>query len=157
MRQRFGRLAHENREPYESTFQIAARVYRAAMASEGHRHYPLRGPRALRQSPDFLLPLGPFFDDWGTTIGSHSGLTDDDRAEVLAALVTGCRKIPGQRGYYRAIAGMASALGGRIDDIARRMPSTARSDWKDAELRKQVSVQRVSFESMMKKKLAAAR
>ena len=151
MRDRFARLAHENREPYDGTFQLAAKIYRVAMSAEGHRHYPLREPRCLRRSPDFLLPLGPFFDDWGATIAGHPGLTDDERAEVLAALVTGCRKIQGQRGYYRAIAGMATTLGGRIESIVRRMPSAARSDWKDPELRKRVAVPRSSFESMMRK------
>ena len=157
MRECLGRLAHENRTPYDGTFQAAARIYRTALAAEGHRHYPLRTPRSLRRSPDFLLPLGPFFDDWGFTIGSHPDLSDGERAEVLAALVTGCRKIPGQRGYYRAIAGMLSALGGRIEDLVRRLPSTARSEWKNSELRKHIAVPRVSFESMMKKMLAAAR
>ena len=61
---RFHRLAHENQQPYQGTFAAAASIYKAALASEGHRHYPLRPIRALRQSPDLLLPLGPCLDDW---------------------------------------------------------------------------------------------
>lgn len=155
-RLRFGRLAHENTTPYEGAYTTAARVYKAVMSCEGHRHYPLRGVRALRQSRDLLLPLGPFLDDWGATIARHPALTSDDRAETLAALLAGCRKIEGQRGYYRAIHGMSEALGGSMEALARQLPKTARDDWKNPETRKLISVPRVSFESMMRKMLAAA-
>jgi hypothetical protein len=152
-REPFHRLAHENKQPYRGMFQTAAAIYRRGMSAEGHRHYPLRAVKALRRSPDFLLPLGPFLDDWGRTIGSHSGLSDDERAEVLAALIAGCRKIPGQRGYFRAIHGMLDALGGRADRIVNLMPARSRSDLRDPELRKAIAVPRHSFESMMKKTL----
>ena len=153
---RFGRLAHENTTPYNRAYHTAARVYKAVMSCEGHRHYPLRGVRALRQSRDLLLPLGPFFDDWGATVARHPLLTSEDRAETLAALLAGSRKIEGQRGYYRAIHGMGEALGGSMDALAKLLPKTARDDWKNPETRKLISVPRVSFESMMRKMLAAA-
>ena len=148
---RLGRLAHENKAPFDGWFQVAAGVYRRAMAAEGHRHYPLRGAKALRRSADYLLPLGPFFDDWGAVIATHPGLTMDERAEVVGALITGCRKIEGQRGYYRALHGFFGALRGSAESVIRKLPATARNDWKNAELRRQVAVQRVSFESMMRK------
>jgi hypothetical protein len=152
---RFGRLAHENASPYGGTYQKAARVYKAAMACEGHRHYPLRAVRGLRQSADLLLPLGPFLDDWGARVARHPALTEEDRVETLEALLAGARKIPGQRGYYRAICGMREALGSRMEPLARQVGKTGRDDWKNAETRKLVSVPRVSFESMMRKLLAA--
>jgi hypothetical protein len=154
---RFHRLAHENRLPYGGAFQIAAKLYRDVMASEGHRNYPLRAVRALRQSPDFLLPLSPFLDEWGTVIATHPLLTDSDRAETLGALLDGCRKIPGQHGYFRAIHGMADALGSRMDQIVSMLPASGRSYWKDANLRRTVSINRVSFESSMRKKVATIR
>lgn len=153
---RFGRLAHENTTPYGGSFEIAARIYKAIMAPEGHRHYPLRGVRALRQSPELLLHHCPFLDDWGAIVATHGALTNADRAEVLAALLAGCRKIPGQRGYFRAIRGMSDALGGSLDGIVRLMPSVARAGWKEGPLRKDLAVSRPSFESSMKKMLAAA-
>jgi len=152
-RQRFGRLAHENTTPYEGTYQHAARIYKKAMACEGHRHYPLRQVKSLRQSPDLLLPLGPFLDDWGAMVAVHSSLTLQDRADVLAALIHGCRTIAGQRGYYRALHGMVSALGGNLERVIQLTPNRTRAEWKDAEIRKQVAVARISFESMMKKML----
>ncbi len=151
MRERFARLAHENAAPYGGAYQSAARIYRKAMSPEGHRNYPLRGVKALRQSPDLLMPWGPFLDEWGALVARHPALSDPDRAEVLAALLQGCRTLAGQRGYYRAMAGMAESLGTRMEAVARLMPGKARSDWKDPEVRKAVAVPRHSFESMMRK------
>ncbi|MBI3211026.1 MAG: hypothetical protein HYZ37_19240 [Candidatus Solibacter usitatus] len=155
-RARFGRMAHENTTPCGGAFHLAARVYKKAMSTEGHRNYPLRGVKALRQSADLLLPLGPFLDDWGALTAIHPLLTWNDRAEILAALIHGCKTIPGQRGYYRAIHGMVNALGGTLDRVVTLLPARSRSDFKDAALRKQIAVPRISFESSMKKLLAAA-
>lgn len=156
MRKRFGRLAHENTQPYGGAFQVAARIYKKAMSPEGHRNYPLRGVKPLRRSPDLLLPLGPFFDDWGATIAVHPALDWQDRADVFAALIHGCKTISGQRGYYRALHGMTSRLGGELERVLRLAPARTRVEWKDSELRKQVSIARVSFESMMKKMVTQA-
>ncbi|HUQ95234.1 MAG TPA: hypothetical protein VM120_26390 [Bryobacteraceae bacterium] len=154
-RRRFHRLAHENTRPYRGVFSRAARIYKKAMSPEGHRNYPLRSIKALRRSPDLLLPLGPFLDEWGATVAVHPALDWADRAEVLAGLVHGCRTIPNQRGYFRAIHGMSHALGGNLDRVVRSLPARTRAEWKDAELRKQVAVPRQSFESMMKKMIGA--
>ena len=51
---------------------------------------------------------------------------------------------------------MMGSLGGGVEALAKQLPKTARDDWKNAETRKLVSVPRVSFESMMRKMLAAA-
>lgn len=153
VRRRFGRLAHENTSPYNGAFAKAARVYKRAMATEGHRNYPLRGVKPLRRSADLLLPLGPFFDEWGALVAVHSSLDWQERADVLAALVHGCRTIPNQRGYFRALHGMTNALGGSLERVLRLTPARTRAEWKDPDLRKQLAVPRMSFESMMKKLL----
>ena len=150
-RRRLHRLAHENREPYGGVFQIAASLYRDAMAAEGHRHYPLRAPRALRQNADLLLPLGPFFDDWGAAVAQHPSLALADRSEVVSALINGCNKVPNQQGYQRALAGFATAAPNVFEQAVEAMPSSARRSLKG--LRQPMAVPRVSFESMMSKKV----
>jgi len=47
----------------------------------------------------------------------------EDAHEVLAALVSGCEKVEGQQGYYRAIAGMRAVSYGAFDRAAGRMPN----------------------------------
>lgn len=150
-RRRFHRLSHENVTPYGGTFQTAARIYKKAMSPEGHRNYPLRQVKCLRQSPDLLFPLGPFLDDWGATLAVHPLLDWQNKADILEALIQGCRTIPNQRGYFRAIHGMMNALGGNLERVLRLTPARTRAAWKEAELRKNIAVPRVSFESMMKK------
>ena len=147
------RLAHENVRPWGGTFALAARIYKATLSAEGHRNYPLRPIRSLRQSYDFLLETAPFLDDWGERMARDLRLGDADRSEILEALVMGCRKIQGQRGYQRAVAGMIQGLGSRLDAVVSGMPARARSEFKNADLRKAVALPRVSFESSMRSML----
>lgn len=152
--QRLRHLAHENATPYGGTCQAAAALYKQILAAEGHRHYPLRDVKALRSSPDFLLPFGPCFDDWGRKLGAHPDFNPTARGELLAALIAGCRKVPGQVGYYRAIAGLEDAVG-NLDVLAKHLPGASQKALKDPELRRAIAVKQVSFESALKKRAAA--
>ncbi|MEQ1947492.1 MAG: hypothetical protein ABL995_09890 [Bryobacteraceae bacterium] len=154
-RVRFHRLAHENTKLYGGTFQVAARIYREALSAEGHRHYPLRPVRALRNSADLLLPLGPFLDDWGGVLAKHPILSAEDRTEIVGALLTGCRKVVGQQGYFRALAGFEAASSRNFQDACERLPRALARDLK--EFRPKISVPRVTFESPYKKLVAKAR
>jgi hypothetical protein len=133
-------------------FSLAVRVYQhTGLSAEGHRHYPLREVKILRRSPATLLPLSPFLDGWGGVVAQL-----EESHEVLAALVSGCQKVQGQQGYYRAIAGMRSASSGAFERAAARMPNSAQRLLRGAELRKLIDVPRVSFESMMRKRARTA-
>ena len=133
-------------------FASAVFLYQhTGLSAEGHRHYPLRHVKALRRSAATLLPLCPFLDDWGAIV-----LPLDEAHEVLAALVTGCQKVAGQLGYYRAIAGMRAANSGAFDRAASHMPNSAQRLLRDSALRKLIDVPRVSFESMMRTRTRAA-
>jgi hypothetical protein len=133
-------------------FALAVRIYQhTGLSAEGHRHYPLRPVKVLRRSPETLLPLCPFLDDWGATIARL-----EERHEVLEALIVGCQKVQGQQGYYRAIAGMRAAGTGGFDRAAGRMSNGAQRLLRVAELRKLIDVPRASFESMMRKRARAA-
>jgi hypothetical protein len=154
---RFARLAHENTKPYSGVFQISARLYRDWLAPEGHRHYPLRPLKCLRQSAELLLPQGPFLDEWGGIAGTHPDLTTDDRTEVLDALIKGCKKVPGQSGYFRAIAGFAEAAPRAFAAALDRVPASSRKELRQAAFQKQLAVSRASFESSMKKRVQALR
>jgi hypothetical protein len=133
-------------------FPLAVRVYQqTGLSADGHRHYPLRPIKALRRSPATLLPLSPFLDDWGGVVTEL-----EESHEVLAALVAGCQKVPGQQGYYRAIAGMLAASSGAFERAAARMPNAAQRLLRGGDLRKLIEVSRISFESMMRKRARTA-
>lgn len=150
---RLRHLAHENATPYGGTCQVAAALYKQLLAAEGHRHYPLREVKALRSSADFLLPFGPFFDDWGRKLGAHADFSPSARGDLLAALLAGCRKVTGQIGYYRAIAGLEDAVG-NLEVLAKHLPGASQKALKDPELRRAIAVKQVSFESALKKRAA---
>ena len=146
---RFGELLQRDPRRHGGAFAQAGIVYRALLAAEGHRNYPLREVRALREQADLLLPLGPCLDAWGAALALRPGWTAATRAEVVEALVAGCRKVPGQAGYYRALAGLDAALPGGLasPSLAEHCSAATRRGLKDAELRRRVAVPRISFES----------
>lgn len=155
-RARFSRLAHENIRPYGGIFPLIASIYKESLAAEGHRHYPLRSVKPLRRTADLLLPLGPCLDSWGLLLASHPLLGTADRSEALDALIRGCRKIPNQAGYYRAIAGFQAA-GKEFERAAEMLPNSSRKDLRDPEMRRLTAVPARSFESALAKKVAAVR
>lgn len=133
-------------------FGLAVKVYQdTGMSAEGHRHYPLRPLKPLRQSADLLLPLPPFLDDWGARVGALR-----ERADILEALVIGCRKVEGQQGYYRAIAGMESHDQKAFRAAAEIMGNAARKALRESEMRKKLEIPRASFEAMMRKRARTA-
>ncbi|HTE05004.1 MAG TPA: hypothetical protein VK824_02330 [Planctomycetota bacterium] len=138
---------------YGGAFVQAAAIYRELLASEGHRHYPLRDARCLRSSAELLLPLGPCLDDWGARIATHPSLSLADRAEVVAALVHGCKRVPGQQGYDRALAGFDLAHKGGVeaDAITDLLPAALRRELQSSERRRARAVRRGSFESSLAK------
>lgn len=154
---RFGRLAHERPERYGGAYLKAKHLYKELMASEGHRHYPLREVRQLRADPELLLPWGPFFDAWGALIARYPKWSTTDRAQVLEGLLVARRRVPGQQGYFRALAGFDRVFPGSIDspDLARHLGTAARRELKDAELRRLVAIRQESFESSMSKRARA--
>jgi hypothetical protein len=155
LNERFGRLAHEASHRYGGAFRRAAALYRELMASEGHRHYPLRETKLLRAHPGLLLPVGPFLDGWGATLAGWPGWSAAQRAEVLAAVVHGVQKVKGQQGYFRALAGFSDVKRLDASDLQAHLPSAVRATLKDPELRKKVAVRRESFESAMAKRARA--
>ena len=151
----FADLVRADLARYGGAFGRAAALYRDSLAKDGHRNYPLRKPRALRADPALLLPIAPFLDGWGEAVARFPGLGDEDRAEVVSALVEGCRKIPGQTAYYRALSGLARALprGLEAPELAQHYPASVRRGLRDAELRKRIDVRRESFEASAAKRV----
>ncbi len=153
----YAKLAHGGNERFGGSFARAANIYKTLMASEGHRNYPLREIRPLRKDPRLLFPIAPFLDEWGELLARFDGFNDADRAEIAGGLLTAPRRVTGQQGYYRALAGLNAGLNGGLESsaIVSRLGSAAKKALKDTELRKLMAVPRQSFESSMKKKLLA--
>eukprot|EP01038_Epipyxis_sp_PR26KG_P014694 gene14694-19741_t len=113
---KFSRLAHERYERYNGEFGRAKLLYKDLISAEGHRNYPLREVKSLRNNLDFALPLSPWLESWGRMIGTHPGLNHEDRIHVLKQLLRGCDEhtkpwgIPNQVGYFRALYGLSKVM-----------------------------------------------
>ncbi len=123
---RYARLGHEpDRSRFNGAFYVAGAINKSVMAIENHRFLALREARVLRSARDLLLPIGPFFYDWGKHV-ARALETEKQRAEVLAALVETHLSRKEQQGVLRGIAGMAEGNVGSWDDVIACMPARLR-------------------------------
>jgi hypothetical protein len=76
---------------------------------------------------------------------------------VVSGVVAGCRKVKGQVGYFRALAGFDRAWPGGLQsaELGRHLSAGVRRELKDSELRRQLSIRKESFESSMAKRARA--
>jgi hypothetical protein len=166
LKRRVFRSGHEDARHPRLVFQRAGQVYQKLLAQENHRHFPLREPKAIRQSPDFLLHFGPWLDDWGSTLvlkGLNSAVfTERDLRDVVVALVSGwkllnTKSIFSSLGYARALSGVANAMGegqyskGRLE-LESLVPPIVRRELVEGGLRTLMSMPRQQFERDWAKK-----
>ena len=124
-RKRYTRLGHEpDRTRFGGSFYVAGALNKSVMAIENHRFLHLRAPRTLRRARELLLPIGPFFYEWGTTIGRTLEL--EERAEVVAALLETHLSRVEQAGVLRAIAGIAETSTGPWSELVSFLPARLR-------------------------------
>ena len=155
--ERYGDLARTRFERYGGAFGKAATLYRELLASEGHRHYPMREQKLLRASHELLLPLGPFLDAWGARLASWQAWGAREHAAIASSLIEGCRRVAGQEGYYRALVGFAKTRSGGLEsrELETQLSGAAKKLLKDTELKKKLAVRRESFESSYAKRARA--
>jgi hypothetical protein len=142
---RYQRLGHEGGARFDGAFVFAGELNKRFMAKENHRFLPLRVPRALRRERPFLLPFGPYFYDWGRTIGSTKLLDDQERAEILLALLRVHERRTDEEGCLRAIAGMDSVLDGGVAKLARLLPAEQTSAMARAGVRQALRLSEKDF------------
>jgi hypothetical protein len=102
---------------------VAGLLHQKHLGADNHRHYPLRAPRPLRRSADLLLPVGPFFDDWGRVVARHPDLSYEDKAEVVRALVDGWVRLHEPPGYARALSGFLEVFPGGREKLKKLLPA----------------------------------
>ena len=103
-RARLMKLGHERGERFGGAFLRAGTINKALTAIENHRFLALRAPRGLRRARALLLPIGPFFDDWGEAVARSTLLEHEDRAAIVEALLETHLRGDDQQGCLRALA-----------------------------------------------------
>jgi hypothetical protein len=142
---RYRRLGHEDGARFEGAFVFAGELNKRLMAQENHRFLPLRTPRALRRERAFLLPFGPYFHDWGRTLGATPLLDDAERAEIVLALARVHERRADEQGCLRAIAGIHAACPGGVDKLARLLPPDGRAALQRGGIRQALRVPEADF------------
>lgn len=117
------------------------------MGADNHRHYPLRAPRGLRRSADLLIPVGPFFDDWGRAVARHPALSREDVAEVVRALIDGWTRMHEPVGYARALAGILEVFPGGRQALGKLLPGADRRMLESGPLKAALDVDQRRFEA----------
>ena len=144
------RLGHEESGKLKP-LMLAGALNKQYMAAENHRHFSLRVPRALRKSADFLIPIGPFFDDWGKAIGKHPLLKFEEIGKVIEALIAGWEKLPSTVGYARALTGILDTFPGGMKTVSDYLPARVFKTLKAGPLRVLCEIPRTRFESQWSK------
>jgi hypothetical protein len=121
--QKYHRLGFQEGSP----FLTATESNKDRMAIENHRFLTLRVPRALRRAHALLLPIGPYFYAWGKMIGKTPLIDDDERAEVLLALLQMHARRTQEHGCLRAIAGIDQTVQGGLSRLTRLLPAREQS------------------------------
>jgi hypothetical protein len=155
LRARFALLGHGNARGPHGALALAGAVNKATIAPEAHRHLPLREARALRRHADLLLPLGPFFDEWGARVATHPGLDEADRAEVVAKLLELAEQRPNAQGALRALAGFHHAHRGGLEALAHLLPARLRKRVATGPVREALGLAREAFEQRWARRLRA--
>ena len=137
-------------------FTIAGNLYKELLASENHRHFPLREPKCIRKSSKFLLNYGPFFDDWGSSL--VSSLSEGELREVAESLISGWKRlnpksIYASQGYARALAGMIAALPNKRADLESLLSPALKKDFNEGGIRTLLNVTRAQFEKQWVRQL----
>jgi hypothetical protein len=156
LKRRYSRLGHRDGARARARFVLAGLLNKQLMALENHRFLALRKPRALRRSRDLLLPLGPWFDDWGERVARSPHLDEGERGGVVTALIELHLSSPLQNGCLRALAGIHRATRGGLSSYLPALPARLRKEAGRGRIREAIDVSRETFEARFEKRFHAA-
>lgn len=152
-RSRIYKLAHRPNPNYSPILTFAGQVNKSFLSVENHRHMSLRQPRCLRRSHHFLVPVGPFMDDWGSVLGSATDISMEEKGEIVAALYEGYKRQDLAYGYARAYRGMITTLPRGIDTLEAHLPFDLVFEIKKSRFSELALVPKEEFENQFSEKL----
>ncbi len=121
-RKKIYKLGHQINPNFSEVLAFAGDVNKEFCALENHRHMSLRQAKCLRRSADFLVPIGPFMDDWGEVLGRSKRVTLEEKAEIVIALFDGYKRQDLSFGYIRAFRGLINTLPEQFQSLEPHIP-----------------------------------
>lgn len=152
-RLRIYKLGHELNENYSPILAYAGQVNKAFLSVENHRHMSMRQPKVLRRSHRFLIPVGPFMDEWGRVLGESQEISMSDKGEIVAAFFEGHKRQNQAYGYARAFRGLTMALPQGLDSLEAHLPFDLMLEIKKSNFKKISDSPEEEFLEMFKKNL----
>lgn len=140
------KLGHILNNPEYEIFVLNGEVNKAFTSKENHRHMAMRKPKCIRKSKHFLIPVGPFMDNWGTVLGSTDLLSMEEKAEIVTALYDGFLKEAEAFGYARAFGAMLNTFDQGFAAIEQYLPFDLVAEIKKSDFYKNSQVPRDEFE-----------
>jgi hypothetical protein len=148
-RKRIYKLGHIPSEKYSPVLAYAGQVNKKILSVENHRHMSMRQPRSLRRSNRFLIPVGPFMDSWGKTLGEAKDLSMDEKGEIIVALFDGWKRQDMAKGYPRAYGAMLRTFPNGIDSLAMSLPFDLVQELKKSRFQEIANLSLEEFENNM--------
>ncbi len=152
-RKRIYKLGHILNENYNPILVYAGQVNKEFLSVENHRHMSMRQAKCLRRSHQFLIPVGPFMDQWGRVLGESTELTNAEKGEIVFHLFDGHKRQDQAFGYVRAFKGMMDALPDGLQSLERDIPFDVVQTIKQSAFYKSARSSKEDFENSFKKKL----
>ncbi|WP_127717197.1 hypothetical protein [Halobacteriovorax sp. HLS] len=140
------KLGHIVNPQYNPLLVYAGKVNKEFTAKENHRHMAMRQPKCLRKSSDFLIPVGPFMDEWGSIIGNSKKLDLQEKAEIVNALYDGYKRQEEAFGYIRAFHAIIATLDGGLKELEEFISFDVLSELKSSEFFKESLTSKKEFE-----------
>jgi len=112
----------------------------------------MRQPKCIRKSSKFLIPVGPFMDDWGTALGSSNLLSAQEKAEIIVAMFDGYERQDEAFGYCRGYGAMVKACES-MDEVETWISFDVMNEINKSEFKKIAQIDRADFEQKYKDEL----
>lgn len=152
---RIYKLGHMLNSNYSPILAYAGQVNKTFLSVENHRHMSMRQAKCLRRSNKFLIPVGPFMDSWGETLGGAKNLSLGEKGEIVACLYEGFKRQSLAFGYARAYRGLTHALPQGLDSLEAHLPFDLVAEIKKSKFQEIANVSLNEFEDKFKEKLEA--
>ncbi len=154
-RKRIYKLGHQLNEHYSPILVFAGQVNKTFLSVENHRHMSMRQPKSLRRSQKFLIPVGPFMDLWGKTLGETTLLSPAEKGEIIVALFDGFKRQDQAFGYARAYHGLTNSLPDGLATLEADIPFDVFQDLRKSKFAEIAALAEEDFVHIFKSNLEA--
>lgn len=151
---RIFKLGHKLNPNYDPILVYTGKVNKEFSSKENHRHMSMRQPKCLRKSNKFLIPVGPFMDDWGHALGSSDQLSTAEKAEIVGAFFEGYKRQDQAFGYIRAFRTLLENVDGGLSFFEQDLPFDIIAEIKKSPFSEMAKITKEEFEEDYRQRLS---